>query len=403
MLTFTGIQVIDPKLLSLIPAAGEYSSIDLYRLLIARNDPPKAFFAPDDHWIDVGTPKRYRDATMTASALETFRHLFGEKNAPMETIPLAGDGSERGWYRLRRGKNSLICADHGIMPGLTPGEADAFVNIGRHLNSKGLPTPKIYRADTFSGHVFLEDLGDAHLETFVQETGGLAAIRSLYERVIDSLIRFSREGIAGFDPAWAYQTEAYDRKMILERECAYFRDAFLKEYLNLPVDESLLQKDFEHVADMALNGSVQGLMHRDFQSRNIMVREGKPFFIDFQGARRGPLQYDLASLLIDPYVNLPEELREDLLSHTLTRLSSMEKVDPVSFLRCYRYCAITRNLQMLGAFAFLSRVRGKKKFEAYIPVSLSTLQKNLARLDDPGVSHLLNLVQTLSPAAASGS
>ena len=118
-------------------------------------------------------------------------------------------------------------------------------------------------------------------------------------------------------------------------------------------------------------------MPRDMQSRNIMVKDQRIYFIDFQGGRLGPIQYDLASLLIDPYVNLPRPIQTRLLEDALKMLSAVAPVDPDHFRHCYHYCTLTRNLQILGAFAYLSRVKGKKQFEAYIPAAVKTLRSNL--------------------------
>ena len=118
-------------------------------------------------------------------------------------------------------------------------------------------------------------------------------------------------------------------------------------------------------------------MHRDMQSRNIMIKNHQVYFIDFQSGRFGPLQYDLASLLIDPYVELPDTLQAKLLDYSIDALSALTTVEPAKFRRCYNYCSLTRNLQILGAFAFLSKVKGKHYFEDFIPAALQTLRSNL--------------------------
>jgi aminoglycoside/choline kinase family phosphotransferase len=151
----------------------------------------------------------------------------------------------------------------------------------------------------------------------------------------------------------------------------------------LDIPEAELKQEFEHIAENASNSSFIGFIHRDFQSRNILVSPHGYGIIDFQGGRLGPLQYDLASLLIDPYVELPEDLQENLVSYYMDRLSERMPFDRESFLRVLRYCRITRNLQALGAFGFLSRVKSKKDFEAYIPPAVLTLKKNIKSIDLP--------------------
>jgi aminoglycoside/choline kinase family phosphotransferase len=121
-----------------------------------------------------------------------------------------------------------------------------------------------------------------------------------------------------------------------------------------------------------------GFMHRDFQSRNIMVRDGCFYLIDFQGGRLGPPHYDLASLLIDPYVDLPPDLREALLDYFAARLSALGSIPPAEIRHAYRYCALSRNLQILGAYGFLTRRKGKPFFARYIPAAVRSLQANLS-------------------------
>ena len=125
-----------------------------------------------------------------------------------------------------------------------------------------------------------------------------------------------------------------------------------------------------------------------------MIHNGQPFFIDFQGARVGPLQYDLASLLFDPYVSLSAGIRSDLLEYTVNRLDlNGQRAD--QFVHSYRYCCLTRNLQMLGAFGFLSRVKGKTGFETWIPDALSTLKSQINMLDTDQFERLTSLIESL--------
>jgi len=146
-----------------------------------------------------------------------------------------------------------------------------------------------------------------------------------------------------------------------------------------------------------VSASIQGFMHRDFQSRNIMLKANKPYFIDFQGGRIGPVQYDLASLLIDPYAALSQGTQDFLLAHYTDELSRHMRLDVEQFRKGYACCAITRNLQILGAFGHLSKSRGKTYFETYIPAALSTLRSNLKRFF-PG-NALTKLKKTVDNAA----
>ncbi|MEW6672365.1 MAG: sugar phosphate nucleotidyltransferase [Thermodesulfobacteriota bacterium] len=378
-LTFTGIQVLDPEVIALIPGNRFSSSIDMYTKLLSSGRKLKAFLAPARSWTDIGTPARYRQAVLDRMAPRAFKEAHGGgKPLSIAYAPLSGDGSDRKWYRLSAGSRTLILADHGIRNQETQSEADSFVSIGRHLFGKGLPVPEIFLFDTFSGLVFLEDLGDVSLQALVRSLDSCDAICACYREVIDILITLSLKGAAGFDPRWAYQTPDYNRTLILERECRYFVDAFLNGFLKRNIPFTVLEAEFSALADRALQHAAIGLMHRDMQSRNIMVKNHRYFLIDFQGSRMGPIQYDLASLLIDPYVQLPRSIQDELLNYCFERYPADTGITRNHFITGYRYCALTRNLQMLGAFGYLSRQKGKTYFEAFIPPAVKTLRENLS-------------------------
>ena len=145
---------------------------------------------------------------------------------------------------------------------------------------------------------------------------------------------------------------------------------------------------------MALMYPVTGLMHRDMQSRNIMIRREEIYFIDYQSARTGPFQYDLASLLIDPYVTLDRHVQGQLLEYAVQKLG-MDHPTSEEFLETYRYCCLTRNLQILGAFGFLSRVKGKTGFEAHIPAAVKSLKFILSQLNCRKLKKLADLADNL--------
>jgi NDP-sugar pyrophosphorylase family protein len=420
-LTFTGIQVLDPSFLRFIPENAFYSIIDAYRELMASGGKIKSYIASQNSWKDLGTAERYGQAVFDIMAPEAFDRAFpGCRYRRIERAPLKGDGSDRHWYRLNpeTGSDSeigskvsdatpprksgylertLIMADHGIRSRTAWSEVDAFVAIGHHLYRKGLPVPRIYHYDTFSGCVFLEDLGDINLQQIVRQTKDPKELASRYESVIDLLIDLSVKGAQGFDTAWTYQSASYDKDLILTKECRYFADSFLKGYLGLTVDDEVLETEFTTLADRALAFATDGFMHRDFQSRNIMVKNDACYFIDFQGGRMGPIQYDLASLLIDPYVDLPREIRTHLVEYAAGKASERLALQKNHFRSCFMFCSVTRNLQILGAFAYLSRIKGKKYFADFIPAALKTLAQNLSLLETGDLKHLRSIVEKIVP------
>ena len=395
-LTFTGIQVLDPEILKFIATETPASSIDAYTRMIAKGKKIKAYISHNAYWKDIGTAERYKLAVFETTAPRTFQRVFPDiQIRAVSREHLKGDGSDRQWYRLKMGQKSMILVDHGIKKSDRVDAADAFVNIGRFLFDRGLPVPQIYEGDTFAGYVFLEDLGNIDLQRAVQQTAHFEKVIGLYQRVIHLLTKISACGVDQFDTAWSYQTPRYGKTLILEKECRYFVDAFLNNYLGLKIKYADFKKEFEFLAENALKHAVQGLMHRDFQSRNIMIKNDRIYFIDFQGARRGPIQYDLASLLIDPYVDLPQDIQTQLLAYAVENLQGQMNLNADDFNRCYRFCCLTRNLQILGAFGHLTRVKGKAHFEKYIPAAVRTLGHNLKNHEGDKLPMLSALTDTI--------
>jgi aminoglycoside/choline kinase family phosphotransferase len=358
--------------------------------------PVRAHVVTDHYWQDMGSPDGYRDAVVHAMAPRVFQSVFPENRpAVVRCRRLAGDGSDRKWFRLTAGGHGLILADHGITPTVPGSEFNAFVNIGRHLFDRGLPVPRIHAHDGFSGLVFLEDLGDMHLQQAVRQASGAGQVEALYRRVIDTLLDLTEKAADTFDPAWTCQSESYDRKLIEDKECRYFVDAFLNGYMDMKVAYADLAAEFSHLARCTVDHGVPGLIHRDFQSRNIMIADGGPVLIDFQGARTGPIQYDLASLLIDPYAGLDPDLRRRLLDYAVEQAAGRLKSDPDRFIRGYRYCCVTRNLQMLGAFGFLTRVKQKPSFGRWIPSAAGMLADHIRRADPQAFPRLTRIARTI--------
>ncbi len=275
--------------------------------------------------------------------------------------PLRGDGSCRRFLRLSTNQGPFIL----ILPqdgeeGLK--EAYSYVHIGLFLAQKGLTVPKIWAYDLSSGLVLVEDLGDLHLEDLSP-----GPRRLVYPKVIEWLVTF--QALAEqFDPRYCLQTTHYDFKIMWEHEALYFLNSFGRDYRGLVVSPALYE-ELKNFCQEALGKFTDlVLLHRDFQSRNIMVRQGKPYIIDFQGARLGPPSYDLASLLIDPYVGLsPKEIQQYLELYLL--YTKRDK----AFVEEFYHLALMRNLQILGAFARLS-LMGKSWFERYIPKALDRLR-----------------------------
>jgi len=178
---------------------------------------------------------------------------------------------------------------------------------------------------------------------------------------------------------WCWDTPCYDRRLMLERESGYFLRALGRDFLGLSFAVEPLEEEFALLAGRASAAPVDFFLHRDFQSRNIMIKSGRVRFIDFQGGRFGPLAYDLASLLLDPYMGLSEEMREELKNFYLVTLQETIDYDATCFEREYFVLALQRNLQILGAFAFLSQKKKKRFFARFLRPALASLNSLLAK------------------------
>ena len=403
LLAFTGIQVLDPLILDYIPENSFYSSIDAYRRMLDAGYTLNAYIPARFYWRDIGTPQSYLQTAFEQMATSAFQKAFPRSFPDAEAFSLElldrcqlkGDGSDRSWSRSTHQQHSLVTVEHGIQEAHPASEAHAFIQIGTHLHQRGVPVPRIYAADAFSGIVLMQDLGDTSLQQAVQGVQDDQAVSALYQRVIDHAVHMHQAAAKGFDTAWTWQSPAYDKSLILEKECRYFLDAYVNDYAQIKASFALFEKEFDALADRALQGALTGFMHRDLQSRNIMMDGDQPYFIDFQGGRLGPLQYDLASLLIDPYVSLPRSLQQALLDYGLKRAARYTAVDPRTFKRCYAYCALARNLQMLGAFGYLSLKKRKSYFREYIPTALKALQDRLNQFAPSEFKRLKSLVNQL--------
>ena len=311
--------------------------------------------------------------------------------ATVEVKVLVPDGSSRRFFQLRgSGQRSVIA----ILPpeGDARGwaEARAFDRIGLHLRKAGVPVPELFGFDPESGMVLCEDLGDLRLYEAVTVEGPERAL-PLYEETVRGLARMQVRGAEGFDPAWCWDTPRYDRQLMLERESGYFLKACCTDLLGINFDQEAVATECAHLADQAGRAPARFFLHRDFQSRNIMLTDGTVRFIDFQGGRLGPLAYDLASLLLDPYAALPEAMQDHLTAVYLQALRQEIAYDPEQFRREYLLLALQRNLQILGAFAFLSQVRQKPFFAQFLQPALASLGRLLAKPEAAGYAALSHL------------
>ncbi|MBW1911997.1 MAG: phosphotransferase [Deltaproteobacteria bacterium] len=332
-----------------------------------------------------------------SSIKEFIKGFLKDQGLPFEKISLhslAGDGSQRIFRRITplQSGPSFVAMENVPNNDLQRRENLSYLMIGKHLFRRGLPVPEIYRFNLQNGWFILEDLGDRNLQDALPDHMDRI---SLYEKVIDTLFRLQIGGSPGFNTEWCYQTERYDSSVMRRYESDYFRDSFLCNYLGMNRDWAELEGPFDHLSATASRADNHHFLHRDFQARNIMILDGKVGIIDWQGGRLGPLPYDLASLLIEAY-DLSASEKDRLFQYYLLLLMDHKSqwVDP--FKIYYPYLAIQRNLQILGAFSHLTKVKGKPYFEPYISPALRSLHHLLDELADPKLSTLTDLVNALS-------
>ena len=342
-----------------------------------------------------------RNSSSPREEFKAFVRLFlkerGEDPAGFNLVAIPADGSRRSFYRIlpRSSEFTFVAMVNEPVDPSAGRENFAYLMIGQHLCGKNLPLPQIHVSSMEKGWFIMEDFGTTSLQDAVAT--GEDRI-PLYERVVEALFRLQIEGSRGFSPSWTSQTEKYDAFVMRRYEADYFREAFLRNYLGLRKEWSELESPFTYLAETASLAESRFFLHRDFQSRNIMVMKDRVGVLDWQGGRLGPLAYDLASLVIDPYARLSEEERGKIYRMYLDRLEDVfpEKVEP--FCRYFPYLALQRNLQILGAFSFLSQVRKKIQFRAYIAPALTTLRRLLLDLEDERLLPLRDLALSLHDA-----
>ncbi|CAG37669.1 aminoglycoside phosphotransferase family protein [Desulfotalea psychrophila] len=307
-----------------------------------------------------------------AVVTELLQKAGREDFIPLQENQLAGDGSSRRFYRLASGGETLIAVLPAGEEAKDRAESRAAYHIGGYLLACGTPVPAIYGWDEASGGLLFQDLGNTRLQDVAHTEEG----RQLYRQLVRALAGMNCRA-RGIDSSWCWDSPCYDRSLMLERESGYFLRAFWQGLLGQEVPIGLAE-EFSSLADAVSLYSTDFFLHRDFQSRNIMIHAGRPSIIDFQGGRRGPLGYDLASLLYDPYVDLDEDFRALLWEDYLAALGAQIDISREDFAKQYSLLACQRSLQIIGAFSWLSAVAKKTFFVQFIRPSLLNLEKILS-------------------------
>jgi aminoglycoside/choline kinase family phosphotransferase len=307
--------------------------------------------------------------------MDVLQSLFERHfHSPAERVqPLQGQlgGSGRKIIRLAAKGASAI----GILYGVRE-ENVAFLEFSRHFRKYGLPVPEIYGEDLEHGAYLEEDLGDVSLFEFLlhNRSGNeiAPAVVEAYRRVVATLPRFQIEAGRDLNYKVCYPRESFDRQSIAW-DLNYFKYYFLR-LAGISFSEQALEDDFSRLTEFLLSADRDYFLYRDFQSRNIMLRDGQPFFLDYQGGRKGALQYDVASLLYDAKADLPPELRQQLLDHYLDTLAGFINLKRDAFLHHYYAYVYIRIMQALGAYGFRGFYERKVHFLQSVPYALKNLR-----------------------------
>jgi aminoglycoside/choline kinase family phosphotransferase len=285
-------------------------------------------------------------------------------------------GSGRAIVRLRGGGQSAIGIVYGVRE-----ENVAFIEFSRHFYSRGLPVPDIYIDDLSQGAYLEEDLGNTTLFDLLGRSRGAggtgaaaigAEAMEAYRKTVAALPRFQVEAGGDLNYKVCYPRASFDRQSIAW-DLNYFKYYFLR-LAGIPFNEQALEDDFGRLSRFLLTAPHEYFMYRDFQSRNVMLRGGEPYFLDYQGGRKGALQYDIASLLFDGKADLPPEMRQQLLDYYLDCLGAHIDVDRGAFMHHYDAYVYVRILQALGAYGFRGFYERKAHFLQSVPYALKNLR-----------------------------
>ena len=319
-----------------------------------------------------------------------FESYTGQQLGQVQELP--SSGSHRRYFRLSGGNLTLI----GVI-GTSLEENRAFIALSRHFREKGLHVPAVLAVSQDQLAYIQEDLGDKMLFDMVSQ-GRESGIYSSYEtellrRTIEQLPRIQFLGGKGLDWSVCFPQEAFDARMV-DFDLNYFKYCFLKA-TGLEFNEILLQDDFEKFKADLLAEEDSTFLYRDFQARNVMIKDGEPWFIDFQGGRRGPIYYDVASFIWQARSRFPEDLKQDLIRTYLRALQQFKKVDETQFRSRLRLFVLFRTLQVLGAYGFRGYFEKKPHFLSSVPYALQNL-RTLLQTPFTEYPYLNGILQELS-------
>lgn len=293
---------------------------------------------------------------------DMFEMWSGHK--PLEIFFLPPSGSYRSYCRIKSAAISALGSWNADAR-----ENEAFLSFSESFFREGLPVPEIYSINEPEGVYLLEDFGETMLFDRVHNHPFDETLKNLYKKSLKELVCLQLKGKYCIDYSKCYPRAAFDRDSMMW-DINYFKYYFLK-LVRIPFDEQALEDDLRCFTDYLLQERSDYFMFRDFQSANIMIRDEKPYFIDYQGGRRGALQYDPASLLFDAKARLSKETRKELIEYYVDALAEKTTVFKTEFMNFYQGFVLIRLMQAMGAFGFRGIVEKKPGFMESIPPALT--------------------------------
>ena len=291
---------------------------------------------------------------------------------PSDLIPIAGSGSSRRYYRIITDGLPVIGTYNANVE-----ENEAFFYLTDHFGKAGMKVPQLLAVSEGRDCYIQSDHGDVSLFGLIQQS--LASgwndshIVELLKMTLEQLVHFQIDGHQGLDYSKVYPVPCFDKGAVMD-DLDYFKYYFLKPHDTVIFNESRLKAEFSRFADFIAQAPNGFFMYRDFQSRNIMIDQGKPVFIDYQGGRQGPLQYDVVSLLYQVKAQMPQPLRDELVAYYKEALSKRLDLSTIDFDLYYPYFVYLRLLQVLGAYGFRGLIQKKAHFLESIPYALNELK-----------------------------
>lgn len=323
---------------------------------------------------------------------DLFYNYTGRRPESIEELP--SSGSNRRYFRVKSGVTSLIGA-----AGTSVDENIAFIEIDKHFRSKGLDVPEVYAVSEDKRFYLQEDLGDVTLFNAVskgREAGSYSPGEvELLKSAIRALPHLQFRGGEGLDYSICFPQPSFDERMV-SFDLNYFKYCFLKA-TGLEFSEIKLHDDFQKMSSILLEESnADTFLYRDFQARNVMIRNNRPYFIDFQGGRRGPIYYDLASFVWQAKSNYPEDLKRTLIETYKSELSKYVTIDDSIFQNKLRHFVLFRTMQVLGAYGFRGYFEKKPHFLQSVPYAIDNLRRLISQSPFQEYPYLQQLLTELT-------